>query len=171
MIVLAIDPGFDRIGWAAAQVWSGDKINLLSFGLIETNKKDDVFVRFRQIDQEITSLITEFGVQEAALESLFFFRNKTTVIRVAEARGIMLAALIRAGVKLFEYSPPQIKMAVAGFGRADKKAIEKMVRLQLHLDDFLQQTGTPVIDDTFDALAVLLTHVGSRGLQKSLNAF
>ena len=103
------------------------------------------------------------------LESLVFFRNYTTVIPVAQARGILLASLIRHQVKIVEYSPPQIKMSVTGFGRADKKAIEKMVRLQFKFDE-LALGQTRVLDDTFDAMAVLLTHAGSRGLSTRVKA-
>lgn len=168
MIVLGIDPGFDRIGWAVGQVLVGGKINLLSFGLVETNKHDDLFTRYAQIEREFAALIDEFQVEEAALESLVFFRNYTTVIPVAQARGIILAALIRRGVKIAEYSPPQIKMSVTGFGRADKAAVAKMVRLELKLDE---QKAMPakIIDDTYDAMAVLLTHVASRSLQAKMS--
>ncbi|MBQ6449949.1 crossover junction endodeoxyribonuclease RuvC [bacterium] len=158
---MGIDPGFDRIGWAVGQLLGQHQLNLLSYGLVETNKKADLFTRYAQIEREFNALTKEFQVDEAALETLVFFRNYTTVIPVAQARGIILSSLIRHQVKIFEYSPPQIKMSVTGFGRADKAAVAKMVRLQLHLDE-----QTKIIDDTYDALAVLLTHLGSRGLQQ-----
>ena len=161
MIIMGIDPGFDRIGWAVGQLLGQHQLNLLSYGLVETNKKADLFTRYAQIEREFNALTKEFQVDEAALETLVFFRNYTTVIPVAQARGIILSSLIRHQVKIFEYSPPQIKMSVTGFGRADKAAVAKMVRLQLHLDE-----QTKIIDDTYDALAVLLTHLGSRGLQQ-----
>ena len=161
MIIMGIDPGFDRIGWAVGQLLGQHQLNLLSYGLVETNKKADLFTRYAQIEREFNALTKEFQVDEAALETLVIFRNYTTVIPVAQARGIILSSLIRHQVKIFEYSPPQIKMSVTGFGRADKAAVAKMVRLQLHLDE-----QTKIIDDTYDALAVLLTHLGSRGLQQ-----
>ena len=169
MLVLGIDPGFDRLGWAVGQTLAGGRVNLLSFGLITTDKKQTIYQRLHQIDEEISQLVGEFHCQQAALESLFYFRNDTTVINVAQARGVMLAALLRCGVEIFEYSPPQIKLAVTGFGRADKAAVAKMVRTQLHLDDYLSRTGTKVIDDTYDAMAVLLTHAGAAGLQAKIN--
>lgn len=169
MIILGVDPGFDRIGWAVGQMLHSGRVNLLSFGLIETDKKADLFTRYAQIEREFDAIVNEFGVEEAALESLVFFRNYTTVIPVAQARGILLATLIRREVKIFEYSPSQIKMSVTGYGRADKKAIEKMVRLQFKFDE-LNLGKARVIDDTFDAMAVLLTHAGSRGLSAKVKA-
>ena len=166
MMIIGIDPGFDRIGWSVGQALRDNQLRLLSFGLIETKKTDTLWQRYSQIDDELTALAHEYHIQEAALESLFFFKNQKTVIRVAEARGVILSALLRAKVEIFEYSPPQIKMAVAGFGRADKKAMEKMVRLQLHLDKILPNKSDKIIDDTYDAMAVLLTHVGARKLKK-----
>lgn len=166
MIVLGIDPGFDRLGWATAQLLPSKKLNLLSYGLIETDKKKTLNERYLQIDREITALIKEFHVDQAAMESLFFFRNKTTIVTVAQARGIVLSCLLRSQVEIFEYSPPQIKMAVTGYGRADKAAIGKMVRLQFKLDELGKKA--PIIDDTYDAMAVLLTHAGSYGLQQKL---
>lgn len=154
-IVIAIDPGYDRIGWAVGQVLSQQKINLLSYGLIQTNKTDKLTVRYQQIDQEFETLLTEFAPQEAALESLVFCHNQTTAMHVAEVRGLLLASLLRHQVIISEYSPPQIKLAAAGSGRADKKGVEKMVRLQLKLP-----AQEKIIDDTIDSLAILLTHVG-----------
>jgi len=167
MIALGIDPGFDRIGWAVGQILASGEVNLLSFGLVETKRGADLFSRYAQIEQEFDDLLREFQVTEAALESLVFFRNYTTVIPVAQARGIILACLIRQGVKIAEYSPPQIKMSVTGFGRADKKAVAKMVRWQLKLDE--RHITDNIIDDTYDAMAVLLTHAGARKLACQIN--
>jgi len=166
MIALGIDPGFDRIGWAVGQILRDGQINLLSYGLVETDRRADLFARYAQIEREFSALIGEFQVQEAALESLVFFRNYTTVIPVAQARGIILAALIRAGVQIAEYSPPQIKMSVTGFGRADKAAVARLVRMQLGLDE--KKLPVPIIDDTYDAMAVLLTHAAGRKLSAKL---
>ena len=168
MLILGIDPGFDRLGWAVAQTLQNGSLNLLSFGLIATDKKQTIYERLAYIDQEMTQLLREFPIDQAALESLFYFRNDTTIVNVAQARGVVLSALLRAHVQIFEYSPPQIKLAVTGYGRADKKAIEKMVRLQFKLDDYLAKSDQSVLDDTYDALAVLLTHNGARGLQEKI---
>ena len=155
MIVIGIDPGFDRLGWAVGQVLRGNKINLLSFGLITTDKKQPLLQRYQDLDQQLTKVIEEFKPDEASLETLFFFKNQTTVMQVAETRGIIISALFRHQVKIAQYTPRQIKSAVAGDGAASKTGVEKMVRWQLNLPEDAQ-----VIDDTYDALAALITHAG-----------
>lgn len=150
-IIFGIDPGFDRLGWAVARRQNG-QLNLLAYGLIETQKKDDIFARLAQIERELSELAAEFKPDEVALESLFATNNHKTVINVAQARGIALGVFLRGGTQVFEYTPSQIKLAVTGHGRADKKAVEKMIRLQFTLPP------EAIIDDTIDALAVLCTH-------------
>ncbi len=157
MIVIGIDPGFDRLGWAVGQVLARGKINLLSYGLITTSKKDDLLARYYQIDQELTVILEEFKPEEAAIENLFLFKNQKTVMQVSEVRGVILSALLRAGVKIYQYTPRQIKAAVTGDGAADKKGVEKLVRCQLCLP--IEET---MIDDTCDALAAMMTHIGTR---------
>ncbi len=153
---MGIDPGFDRLGWAVGQTLARGKINLLSFGLINTDKEDDLLARYAQIDRELTALLQEFKPDEASIETLFFFKNQKTVMQVAESRGVILSALLRAKARVYQYTPRQIKAAVAGNGAADKKGVEKLLRLQFNLPD-----DGEVIDDTYDALAALLTHVST----------
>ncbi len=153
MIIFGIDPGYDRLGWAVAQLLPRSQVNLLSYGLITTDKKLPLLERYRQLDQELTTLLQEFSPDHAAIETLFFFKNQKTVMQVAEARGLIISALLRHNAQIYQYTPKQIKAAVAGDGAADKKAVEKLVRLQLSLPENAQ-----VLDDTYDALAALLTH-------------
>lgn len=161
MIVMGIDPGFDRLGWAVGQVLPRGKINVLSYGLITTDKKADLLERYAQIDKELGEILQEFRPDEAAIETLFFFKNQKTVMQVAESRGVILSALLRAAVKITQYTPRQIKAAVAGDGAADKKGVEKLVKLQLALPE-----DDEIIDDTYDALAALLTHAAVVKLPK-----
>lgn len=161
MIVLAIDPGFERLGWSVGQILPAGKINLLSYGLITTPKNSRLSARYLAIINQMQALIKEFSPGEVAIENLFVFKNQKTVMQVAEIRGILFSLFFQANLRVWQYSPPQIKAAVAGFGRADKKAVEKMVRWQLKLP-----TEKILIDDTIDALAVLLTHATSRGLSE-----
>jgi crossover junction endodeoxyribonuclease RuvC len=158
MIVMGIDPGFDRLGWAVAQLIPPSGINLLSYGLIETNKEHNLMERYRQIDAELSAILREFCVGEAAIESLFYGKNQKTVMEVAQSRGVILSALLRQNAQVHEYSPPQIKLAVTGYGRSDKKGVAKMIGTQLNLPT------NDIIDDTVDALAILLTHVSARSL-------
>ncbi|MDO5561553.1 MAG: crossover junction endodeoxyribonuclease RuvC, partial [bacterium] len=111
-------------------------------------------------------IIEEFKPDTAALETLFFFKNQTTVMQVAETRGIIISNLLRHNVEIFQYTPRQIKSAVAGHGAADKTGVEKLVRLQLKLPE-----DTKIIDDTYDALAALLTHAGVCKVAKMRSKF
>jgi crossover junction endodeoxyribonuclease RuvC len=158
-IVFGLDPGFDRLGWSVGQLTTTSACHLLAYGLITTTKTATIFERYHQLATELDALIAEFKPQEVALESLFFFKNQKTIITVAQARGVAINCFLRAHARCFEYSPPQIKLAVTGHGRADKKSIAKMVEAQFQLPP-----ATKILDDTFDALAVLLTHAASRRL-------
>lgn len=136
----------------------------MGYGCIETSKDEARVERYRQLDTTLTEILTKFHPTEAGVESLFFSKNQTTAIPVAEARGVILSALLRHQVEVFEYNPVTIKQAVTGSGRADKAAVEKMVRLQLQLPPV--QGRKRDLDDALDALAVLVTHAASRSLAK-----
>lgn len=156
--ILAIDPGYDRVGWAVGSM-SGLECLALHYGLIQTKKSESRIGRYQHIDRELSEIMTQYQPQEAAIESLFFYNNKTTAIHVAEARGVIISSCFRHEVEVSEYTPLQIKQAVTGFGQADKKAVEKMVRLQLKKQ---VANSEKMIDDTLDALAILLTHAARR---------
>lgn len=150
-MIIAIDPGYDRVGWSVGTK-TGAQLTVVEYGIIQTQKSASIFERYHQIETELEAIVSRHQPDEAALETLFFSKNQTTAMRVAEARGLILATLIRRDIHCFEYGPGQIKQAVTGYGKADKKAIEKMVRLQLKLPT------AKLVDDTLDALAILLTH-------------
>jgi crossover junction endodeoxyribonuclease RuvC len=160
---MGIDPGYDRIGWAVGALTQG-RLSVTAYGCIETNRQASRIERYQQLDTDLTQLLTQHQPTEAGVETLFFSKNQTTAMQVAEARGIIMSALFRQQVAIFDYNPMQIKQAVTGTGRADKTAVEKMVRLQLRLPP----TAAPKkeLDDTLDALAILLTHAASRSLVK-----
>lgn len=156
-LIVGIDPGYDRVGVAIGQkndtVWQ-----VLTYTCIQTNKKAPLFERYKQIAEELEALLIKYQVTEAGIESLFWFKNQSTALDVSEARGIIIATLLRQGVKIAEYTPLQIKQSLTGYGRADKKAVEKMVRMELSLPG-------KIIDDTIDALAVMICHECSRKLK------
>jgi crossover junction endodeoxyribonuclease RuvC len=158
-IIIGIDPGYDRVGIAIGQK-TGKTWQILHQGCIQTNSKDQLFERYRQISQELDALLSKYQVSEAGIESLFWFKNQTTALPVSEARGVILAELLRHQVQISEYTPLQIKQSLTGYGRADKKAVEKMVRAELTLEE-------KIIDDTIDALAAMICHQASRKLQKT----
>ncbi len=150
MTILGIDPGYDRLGWAIARQ-NGQNWTQLKLGCIQTDKTNDLFQRYVSLDQQLQAIIDKFKPQRAAIESLFFFKNKKTALKVSEARGVVISNLIKNQLEIVEYTPLQIKQTVTGYGRADKKAVEKMIRLEFNLKD------DKIIDDAIDALAVILT--------------
>jgi crossover junction endodeoxyribonuclease RuvC len=150
-MIIGIDPGYDRMGWAVASPsetgWSRVKL-----GCIKTNPQESILKRYQQLDQELELIIRENQPTEAAVETIFFSKNTKTAIKVAEARGVILATLIRHHIKVFEYNPMSIKETVTGNGQADKLAVEKMIRLEFKI------SNQPYLDDALDALAAVLTH-------------
>jgi crossover junction endodeoxyribonuclease RuvC len=157
--IIGIDPGYDRVGWAVGDARLA-RVQPVEFGCIVTDRKAPLFARYQQIMSELEGILARLQPQEAAIETLFFSKNRTTAMDVSEARGVILSSLLGHQVECFEYSPVAIKQAVTGFGQADKKAVEKMVVMQLGLQMHMSQHRE--LDDTLDALAILLTHAVSR---------
>ena len=148
--LMGIDPGFDRIGWGICESTKAG-LKTLGYGCIRTSVKDTQLERYQQLATELAALLVQFSPTAAAVESLFFATNQKTAIAVAQARGIILAQLFAHQVRIYQYTPLQIKQATTGYGNADKAAVEKMVRLQIALP------ATHIIDDTIDALAMIIT--------------
>ncbi|MCA9370023.1 MAG: crossover junction endodeoxyribonuclease RuvC [Pseudomonadales bacterium] len=149
---LAIDPGYDRMGWAVGGKVSGS-IQLIEYGCAQTDAKDSLAHRYQAIITYLTKIIKEFEPSHLAIESVFFSKNQKTAMKVAEVRGIIIGICLEHGLEYSEYNPGSIKLAVTGNGRADKRAVEKMVRLECNL------LNEPIVDDAVDAIAVLMTHL------------
>lgn len=149
MIILGIDPGYDRMGWGIIDR-ATNTTTYVACGILQTQKTDTYLSRLLTICSDLHALLEQFHPDIIVIESLFFATNKKTAIDVAQARGAILLTCAKSGVQVQEYTPLQIKSRVTGDGRADKKAVEKMVRLQL--------SGVPerLLDDTLDALACAL---------------
>ena len=161
--ILGIDPGYDRVGWCVGKKQNGN-ITIEKYGSVLTKKTDSLFERYHQIDTELQKVVDEFHPEECAVESLFFSKNQKTALHVSEARGVILSVLFRNHIAFFEYTPLQIKQAVTGYGKADKAAVEKMLRLQF------QFKNGKILDDVVDAVGVMVTHAGSiLPLQKGVN--
>ena len=150
MRVLAIDPGFDRVGIAILERQKGKEIVLFSECLI-TNRTDTFLERLSMIGERVRVIISEWSPTLLAMESLLFAKNQTTALRVAEARGVVAYEAARAGLPLREFSPPQVKLATTGYGRADKKQMAHMVRIITGLG------ADKKLDDELDAIAVGIT--------------
>jgi crossover junction endodeoxyribonuclease RuvC len=154
MRIIGIDPGTGILGFGVIEV-SGPKAQLVDAGVIRTPVKEDDAVRLQTIFEEITDIIAQTKPQEMSVEKLFFAQNVTTAMTVAQARGVVLLAGMQAGLKIAEYTPLQIKQALTGYGRAEKKQMQEMVRVLLGLKE------VPQPDDCADALAAALTHAQS----------
>lgn len=151
MRILGIDPGTGILGFGVIDVNNG-KAQLVDGGVIRTPVKEDDAVRLQTIFEELTDIIAQNKPKAMAVEKLFFAKNITTAMTVSQARGVVLLCGKQAGLELFEYTPMQIKQALTGYGRADKKQIQEMVRTILGLKEI------PKPDDCADALATAITH-------------
>lgn len=151
MVILGIDPGLAIVGFGVIEKGKY-KTDVIDYGVITTPKEDTLPVRLQKIYDGMCTLIDKFKPEHVALEELFFNTNTTTGISVAEARGVILLACIHKNLKLYEYTPLQIKQALTSNGRADKQQVQFMVKAILNLKTI------PRPDDAADGLAVALTH-------------
>lgn len=154
MRILGIDPGTGILGFGVIDVTKG-KTQLVDAGVIRTPVHEDDAVRLLTIYEELTDIIAANKPTIMSVEKLFFARNVTTAMTVSQARGVVLLCGKQAGMEIFEYTPMQIKMAVTGYGKAEKKQIQEMVRVILGLDT------VPKPDDCADAIAAALTHANT----------
>lgn len=152
MTVLGVDPGFDRCGWAVIKT-EKTLATPLAFDCLQTNKKQEKLQRFLTIQRHFVEILANFPIDALAVESLYFSRNVSTALPVSEVRGLLFGLALERGIPIFEYAPPTVKLAVTGYGKADKTQMLKMITRLLKLEKI------PKIDDTGDALAVALTHI------------
>jgi crossover junction endodeoxyribonuclease RuvC len=129
------------------------KQSLIECGCIETASNAAAPDRLAMIYDEIVKLVEEYGPDESAVEELYFFKNQKTVMQVGQARGVIVVALTKAGLPVYDYTPLQVKQSVSGYGRADKRQVQQMVKAILNLE------RVPKPDDAADAVAVALTHL------------
>ena len=155
MIILGIDPGVATIGFGVLKAQRG-KNTLLQYGVITTPPGIPLSNRLLQISNDMEEQIHAFHPDEMAVEELFFTKNITTGIAVAHGRGVILCAAEKCGVPLYEYTPSQVKLAVVGYGKAEKRQVMDMTRRLLGL------ASVPRPDDAADALALALCHARSR---------
>lgn len=151
MIILGIDPGYATTGFGVIDV-NGDQFSTLDYGVITTEKGIPHGERIRQTVNDLLTIIKEFKPQEIAIEELFFSKNVTSALKVAESRGAILYALGKKRQLPTEYKPNQIKLNICGYGGAPKIQVQKMIQLLLNLDSI------PTPDDAADALAIAICH-------------
>lgn len=155
MKILGIDPGTATVGWAVIEEIKG-RLTPLAYGHISTSKDRSLSDRLFEISRDLTDIINTHHPDEASVEELFFFKNVKTVMSVSQARGAILLTLVSLQVRMFEYTPLQVKQSLTGYGRAEKKQVQLMVKNILKLETI------PKPDDTADALALAICHVNSR---------
>ena len=151
MRILGIDPGLGICGFGLIETTSRARAKALDFGAVTTEVDAPIPLRLRELYESLIQVFDECKPEVVAVEKLFFSKNITTGIAVAEARGIVLLVAALKGLPVYEYSPNQIKLSLAGYGAATKTQMEEMVRIHLGLDK------KPKPDDAADALAVAIT--------------
>jgi len=162
MRIMGIDPGLAHTGFGIID-FLGSESRLLTSGDITTTPDEALAQRLRRIHDELAALIREWQPEAVAVESLFFCTNVRTAIAVAQARGVALLATAASGVAVHEYTPLEIKLAVAGYGKATKEQIKKMVRAILGIREL------PRTSHAADALAVALCHAHSQRFQRIMD--
>ena len=152
MKILGIDPGMAIVGYGLIDT-TENKPMLVTSGSIQTNKNLSDSKRLLEIFNDLSSIIEKYRPDCASVENLFFFKNQKTVIPVAEARGVILAVLEKYNIPTFSYTPMEVKQVLTGYGRAEKKEVEQMVKIALQTDSL------PKLDDTVDAIAIAICHL------------
>jgi len=156
MLAIGIDPGTARTGYGLVRLESDGALKVLAFGTVSTGPDQAMPDRLHHLHAALADLLSLHRPNTGAVEKLFFARNVSTAMAVGQARGVALLALAQAGVPTSEYSPREVKMAIAGYGGAGKRQVQAMVRALLELAD------PPTSDDAADALAVAICHLHTR---------
>ena len=150
MRVLAVDPGYDRLGVAVLEKQAGKEV-LLHSTCVETSKTKTLSERLHHLGETLNSLLHEYRPDQLAIETLFFNKNVKTAVAVAQARGVILFLAEQAGCSIAEFGPQEIKVAVTGYGKSDKQAVIDMVKR------LVSDAPTDALDDEYDAIAVGIT--------------
>lgn len=158
MKILGIDPGMAIVGYCILD-FDGKNIVLEHSGSIQTEKNKGESSRLLEIFNDISTIIDTYKPDVCAIEKLFFFRNYTTVMPVAHARGVILLALEQFNIPVYEYTPIEVKQILTGYGRATKKEVEQMVKISLNVDKL------PKLDDTVDSIAIAICYTRREGLE------
>lgn len=159
MKILGIDPGMAIVGYGVLEV-EGDEIKLLTSGSIKTSKNKTDSQRLLEIFEDMSTIIDKYKPDVASVEKLYFFKNQKTIIPVAEARGVIMTALEKFKVPSAEYTPIEVKQVLTGYGRAEKKEVEQMVKLSL------KNQNLPKLDDTIDAIAIAICYTRNHNYER-----
>ena len=166
MVILGIDPGYAIVGYGVIEKDDRTgKCSIIDYGAIETDKSEALPTRLALIQDGMKGLINKYKPNAVAVEELFFNTNITTGIAVAEARGVIVCTAVQECGSLFEYTPIQVKQAITGTGRAEKKQVQYMTKMMLGIKK------DPKPDDAADALAIALTHAQTNSRLKNNSMF
>lgn len=152
MIILGIDPGIATLGYGVIEKDARGNFHAIDCGVVTTPKEEGLPVRLAMLEEGVAKILEKYKPDEVAMEELFFSKNITTGIAVAHARGVALLTCVKACGRLYEYTPMQIKQALTGYGKADKK------QMQATVASILKLPTIPKPDDAADALAIALCH-------------
>ncbi len=162
MLILGIDPGIGRCGFGLVSS-DGSKLKAIDYGCIETSSNSSIEERLLIVNEEIGKIIKKNKPDAVSVEELFFGANSKTALVVGQARGVVLLAAAKNNILVTKYTPLQVKVALTGYGRADKNQIGQMVKIILGLEKI------PKLDDTTDALAIAITHAFSFKMDRLKN--
>ncbi|MFC7681296.1 crossover junction endodeoxyribonuclease RuvC [Paenibacillus sp. GCM10028914] len=162
MRIMGIDPGIAIVGFGFVDK-VGSKVTPVQYGCIQTEAHTPDEDRLKYVYEAMVQLIDKYQPEAVAFEKLFFNRNVTTAMSVSQARGVLILAAAQRGLPIAEYTPMQVKQAIVGYGKAEKKQVQEMVRM------FLKLQAVPKPDDVADALAVAICHAHSYTLNSKLN--
>lgn len=154
MIIFGIDPGIAIVGYGVIE-YTGNKFRVIDYGAILTESSKTFPERLKEIYKKLNELLEKHKPDAVAIEELFFNKNVKTAITVGQARGVQVLAAVNKGIELYEYTPLQVKQGVVGYGRAEKRQVQEMIKLILNLNSI------PKPDDVADALAVAVCHAHS----------
>lgn len=154
-LALGIDPGTATTGYGLVRLLPDGELAAVSYGIISTPKEATPSARLEMLFDDLNKLLKKYKPDTAAVEKLFFSSNVKTALAVGQARGVVMLCIQKAGIEPFEYTPNEVKQAVAGYGGADKRQVQDMVRALLQLDSI------PKPDDAADALAIAITHLNT----------
>lgn len=162
MRIIGIDPGIATVGYGIVD-YIGSKLTPVQYGCIQTAAGEDSAVRLQQIYDAACQLIESYKPDTMGIEKLFFNTNVTTALSVAQARGVLILAAVQNQLSIGEYTPLQVKQATVGYGQAEKRQVQEMVKI------FLKLSTIPKPDDVADALAVAICHAHSSILTRKIN--
>ena len=162
-VVLGIDPGLTRCGYAVLEVQGATQITMRALGVLRTSPNQGLPQRLAEISLEIEELLDEYQPSVVAVEHIFFQSNVRTAMSVGQVSGLALSAAARRGLQVEQYTPNQVKLAITGWGGADKAQVQKMVKQRLGLNTI------PKPADAADAAAIALCHIASSSLAKKIS--